>query len=306
MQESRWSARAAASLLAGALSGAAAAAPPAPTPSPTPIVGGGPVRSPGNADWASSPQEASSRAAAEQKLVFVEFDRSECGNCRRMDGLLYPAFDFEALLIPMVPVKLDLDTPAGKELAERYGIEEAPAVLITTAEGRLVFRMQGFLNAPDFYSHVERDLDSYRRFARRVDGEQITKLPAREALDMGRELYGRLDPGAALPRLERALGAPDATPAIRDEAREILAAVELDLGQTAASRRQIDLLIARTKDAARRERAELFRAQIPLAEGKAREALSLYRRFQKDHPRSPYLAQVESIIRKIEKAAPAK
>lgn len=307
MQKIERGRRPAVSLLTVLFAAAAPAAQqPPPAPSPTPIVGGGPVRSPGNADWAASLEEARARATAKDKLVFVEFDRAGCGNCQRMDSLLYPAFDFEALLIPMVPVKVDLGAPDGMELARRYGIDEAPAVLITTPEGRLVFRMQGFQNTPNFYGHVHQDLDLYRRFARRVEGQGISKLPAREALETGRELYQRLDPEAALPRLERVLAASDAAPAMRDEAREILAAVEFDLGQTAVSRKQIDILITQTRDAARRERAELFRAQIPLAEGRPGEALKLYREFQKDHPQSRYISQVESIIHKIEMGATAK
>jgi len=91
-----------------------------------------PVTSPGNAVWAATLDEARVRAAAEEKLVFLEFESPECGNCQRMDNLLYPAFDFEALLIGMVPVKLSLESTEGAELGARYGIAETPAVLITS------------------------------------------------------------------------------------------------------------------------------------------------------------------------------
>ena len=86
--------------------------------------------------------------------VYLEFDRADCGPCQRMDALLYPAFDFEALLIPMVPVKLSLESPEGQELARRYGIREAPSILVTTPEGRLVFLMQGFTNTREFYARI--------------------------------------------------------------------------------------------------------------------------------------------------------
>lgn len=275
---------------------ATAPAPPAPA---TPVV-----RSPGNAEWAADPDQARQRATAEGKLLFVEFDRKECGHCRRMDGLLYPAFDFEALLVSMAPVKVDLDSPDGRELAQRYGVRDAPSILITTPEGRLVFLMEGFVNPRDFYPRVHRDLDSYRRFAREVDAQDIPKLAAREALDTGRELYQRSDPTAARSRLKRAIAAPGASAAEREEAREILAAVELDLGEPAAARTTIERLIATTKDPDRRERAELFRAQIPLAERKPAEALALFRRFLREHPASAYRAQVDALIAELTKNAP--
>jgi tetratricopeptide (TPR) repeat protein len=282
-----------------ATSGAAAVAQ-EPTPVPTPITAQ-PVTSPGNAKWAATVEEAKARAASETKLVFLQFDREGrvCGLCRRMEGLLYPAMDFEALLIPMVPVKVPIDSPEGRELARRYGIKDAPAIVVTSPEGRIAFLMEGFLNAPDFYQHIHADLDAYRSFARRVESQDIARLPAREALETGTELYKRQDSESALPRLRRAASARDATPSVRDDARELLAAVELDLGEPAAARQTTDRLIATTRDAARRERAELFRAQIPLAENKPEEALRLFRRFQQDHPRSPYRSRVEEFIQKL-------
>ncbi len=294
-----------AALLSCLLSGASASAQtPAPTPTPPPIETPAEqptpvVRSPGNADWAPTVDEARRRAAEKDKFVFIEFDSKGCGNCQRMDQLLYPAFDFEALLIPMVPVKVWLESPEGKELAAQHAITDTPAILIESPEGRLVFLMQGFTSTPDFYEHVHKDLDAYKAFARKVDAQDIPKLPAREAFETARELYERGDSAAALPRLRRAISAPGGTTVLREDARELLAAVELDGRDTAASRRTIEHLIATTKDPKRRERAELFRAQIPLAENKPQEAYALFLKFEKDHPNSQYLPQVRELIARM-------
>lgn len=260
-----------------------------------PSAQGDPVRSPGNADWATTLEDARQRAASQKKFLFVEFDSRDCGNCKRMDNLLYRAFDFEALLVPMVPVKLMIDSGEGAELARRLGIKEAPAVLIRSPEGRMVVLMEGFSSTQDFYSNVRKELDTYRAFARKVETQDVAKLPAREALETGRELFQRGDPAAALPRLRRAAAHPGAKAVERDEARELLAAAELEGGDFKASRQTINRLIESTRDAARRERAELFRAQLPLAENKPEEADALYKKFEKDHPDSKYLPQVRAI-----------
>ncbi|HTO87974.1 MAG TPA: hypothetical protein VMR54_10675 [Thermoanaerobaculia bacterium] len=272
---------------------------PAPSATPTPLV-----RSPGNADWAVSLAEARQRASGQQKFIFVEFDRQGCGNCQRMDQLLYPAFDFEALLVPMVPIKVDLDSPEGQALGLRYEIDEAPSVLVVTPEGRLAFLMQGFQNAPDFYRHIHEQLDAYRRFARKIDAQDVAKLPAPEALSSGRELSQRHDPAAALPRLERVGRAPGGTDAMREEALELAASAELELGNPAAAQRTIQKLISSTKDPARQERAELFRAQIPLSANNPAEALKLLQDFRKAYPQSAYAAQVDAIIQKLQEARP--
>jgi thioredoxin-related protein len=260
------------------------------------------LRSPGNAVWASSFEEARKRAAAEEKLVFIEFEGEECGPCKRMQGLLYPAFDFEALLIGMVPVKVRLESTEAKELGIRYAVSEAPSILILSPEGRIVFRMEGFMNAPDFYRQVHADLDAYRKFARRVEQQDIPKLSASEAVATGRELYERSDPAAALPRLTRAATHPKATTVQREDAREIQAAVELELERPGAARQTINRLIATTRSPERKERAELFRAQIPLAENKPEEALALFRKFMKDYPKSAHLGQVIEFVERLESA----
>jgi hypothetical protein len=270
-----------------------------PTPAPTKVV-----RSPGNAQWASTPEEARSLAAAEKKFVFYEFDQAKCGKCQRMDQLLYPAFEFEALLIPMVPVKVMIDSGDGKRLAGRYGIEDVPAILVTTPQGRLVFQMQGFVNPQDFYPHIHKDLDAYRVFSKRIDAQDVSRLSAQAALDAGRELYRLTDSAAAQPRLARAISVPKAPPPVRDEAREILAAVEQDLGHLTASRDTIERLIATTRDPDRRERAELFRAQLSLADNKPADAYALFQKFQKDHPQSPYRSQVDALIARVEASLP--
>ncbi|HEY7114676.1 MAG TPA: hypothetical protein VIA45_17230 [Thermoanaerobaculia bacterium] len=267
----------------------------APAPTRTPVV-----RSPGNADWAHSIAVARDRAAKEKKLVFIEIDDRECGNCQRMDALLYPAFDFEALLVGMVPVKVRLDSFEGKTTAHRYEITEAPSILVVTPEGRLVFIMQGFQTAPAFYQHIHHDLNAYRAFEKKIDAQDVTKLPAAEALETGRQLFLARDSRTALPRLERVGKAPDATAAMREEALELTATAELDLGQAAASRQTIEKLMAATKDPDRRERAELFRAQIPLSEDKPAEALALFQAFQKAHPDSKYANGVNAMIRKLQ------
>jgi len=277
-----------------------------PTPAPGTVASGAAPKSAGNAEWAKTVAEARSRATAEKKLVFYEFDREGCGDCRRMDALLYPAFDFESVLIGTVPVKVMLDSDDGKALASRYNIQETPSILVTNPDGRLAFLMQGFKNAPDFYAHVRPDLDKYRTFAVRVDAQDVPKLSAKEAFQTGSELFARFDYEGARSRLKRAATAPDATPALKASALRGLAAAELQLGRPADARKTIEQAIAAAPDADHKQQAELFRAQIPLAENKPDEALALYRRFAKDHPDSKYLDRVKTFIDKLQAGGPPK
>ncbi|HEY2798831.1 MAG TPA: hypothetical protein VGK26_13145 [Thermoanaerobaculia bacterium] len=293
-------------LLAGGFAAGTATAAPEPVPQPTPhpeataATSTRQVKSPGNAEWAASADEARTRAAAQHKLVFYEFVSQGCGECGRMEGLLYPAFDFEALLIGMVPVRVDLVSKSGSELSDLYSIKETPSVAIATPTGRLVFLMQGFKTQGDFFAHVHKSLDTYRAWATTIDAQDVSSLGATEAFQSARQLFARFDFAEARPRFQRASVAPDATPAIRDAAKEGLAAAELQLGDPAKARTTIDGLITKTKDPEVKERAELFRAQIPLAMNQPEEALNLYKKFEKDHPQSKYKEQVRGLITRLE------
>ncbi|HEY1252358.1 MAG TPA: tetratricopeptide repeat protein [Thermoanaerobaculia bacterium] len=280
--------------------------PAAPPAAPGPGTSARTVKSPGNAEWAANAADARARATAEHKLVYYEFVSQSCGECGRMEGLLYPAFDFEALLVGMVPVRLDLVSKEGSELSERYSIKETPSVAIATPAGRLVFLMQGFKTQGDFFSHVRKSLDSYRAWANTIDAQNVSALGASDAYQSARQLFARFDYSEARPRFKRASAAPDATPAIRDSAKEGLAACELQLNDPAQARKTIDGLIAATKDPEVKERAELFRAQIPLAQNRPEEALTLYKKFEKDHPQSKYKEQVRDFISRLETGEPPK
>jgi len=280
--------------------------PPRPRTRPTPAAPARVVKSPGNAEWAQSVDEARQRAAAQHKLVYYEFASQGCGECGRMESLLYPAFDFEALLIGMVPVRVDLVSKAGTELSELYSIRETPSVAIATPTGRLVFLMQGFRNPRDFFPHVHKSLDAYRAWAKTIDAQDVSTLSAADAYQSGRQLFSRFDFAEARPRFQRAIAAPGASPAIRDGAKEGLAAAELQLKDPAKARKTIDGLIATTKDPEVKERAELFRAQIPLAQNQPEQALDLYKKFQKDHPQSKYKEQVSGLITRLETGEPPK
>ncbi len=277
------------------------ATPPAASPNPE---ANRPVQSPGNAEWAPDVAFAKKRAAAQKKLVYYEIGGETCGDCRRMQGLLYPAFDFEALLIGMVPVQVKLESAEGQAIGERYSITETPAVLITTPEGRLVFQMQGFKDAGDFYRHAHKDIDAYRKFAAVVDAQDVKTLSAEEAYSSGRALYTRLDYDGAALRLQRAADAPGATPELKESALMGLAAAERQLGHIGAARGTARKVVATTKNADQKERAELFLAELDLTENKPGDALVAYKKFVKDHPKSPYLEKVRGFIAKLEAAAP--
>ncbi len=259
------------------------------------------MTSPGNAQWAATIDEARAQAAEQKKLVFYEVDSQNCGECARMKSLLYPAFDFEALLIGMVPVRVDITTHDGDRLTELYGIKETPSVAIATPTGRLVFLMQGFKSQGDFFGHVHKSLDGYRAWAKTIDAQDVATLSAKEAYAIGapavRPVRLRRGPASLQARdggSRRHAGHPRTRPS-----RAWRPPSSSSTSPRRPARRSTSSSPA-TKDPEVRERAELFRANIALVQNQNAEALSLYKKFEKDHPNSKYLEQVRGFITHLE------
>ena len=88
---------------------------------------------PGHAQWATTYGQARELAGPANKLVFVELTKPDCGQCKRMETLLYPAAQFEMKILRMVPVKLELSSAEATEITARYGLKDAPSVLVRAA-----------------------------------------------------------------------------------------------------------------------------------------------------------------------------
>jgi hypothetical protein len=272
----------------------------APPPAP-PIPSG-----PGHAQWASTYAQARELAGPANKLVFVELTKPDCGQCKRMETLLYPAAQFEMMILRMVPVRLEVAGPEAAGLSARYGLNDAPSVLVVTPEGILVFRADGFDDALSFYTHLHNSLVDWDKLHARLLHEDETRDDPADQLALGRELLRRFAPEEALPRLERAARSSRAVPKTRHEAEGLLANVELALKKFDAARATVNAILVRSTDPDEREQAELFRAQISLAEGKPEEARRRYERFLKQHPKSRHREDVRAMLKRLATAPESK
>ena len=98
------------------------------------------------ADW----EAAQTRAKAEKKLYFVDFDASYCASCRNMDASTYQD---PALATYMegnvVALRLDVQDFEGIMWSQKYEVEALPTMLIFNEEGKLVKRLVGYKSAKD-------------------------------------------------------------------------------------------------------------------------------------------------------------
>ena len=284
---------------AGASPQSASAAP----TEPAPVVEKVP-NAPGKAIWEATYAKARERAARDTKVVFVEFTEPGCGNCARMEALLYPAANFEMMLLRMVPVKLDRTSAEAAPIAERYGITESPAALVVSPGGALIFRVNGFDNPGEFYGHVQQSMAEWDKLHLRMIHEPEFRDDPKQELALGTALALRFDPEEAAPRFARAAGSKAADPATRDLARTYLASAQFKMKKYEDARATIAEILETSRDPQVREQAELFRGEIAIAEGRREEARRTIVAFLRDHPESKLRGNARQMLTSIPAGAP--
>jgi thiol:disulfide interchange protein len=92
------------------------------------------------------------RASSESKPVFVVFETSWCGYCRKMNRTTFKDPAVVDVLNGMVAIKVNADDD--RELASRYGVSGYPSLLVLDAAGRVRARTSGFLESRAFLDWV--------------------------------------------------------------------------------------------------------------------------------------------------------
>jgi thiol:disulfide interchange protein len=105
-------------------------------------------------------------AAAESKPLFVVFETSWCGYCRKMNRSTFKDPGVVERLNELVAVKIDAEDDekvngySGRELASRYGVAGYPALLVLGPGGQVHSRTSGYLDPRAFLDWVEQGIRS--------------------------------------------------------------------------------------------------------------------------------------------------
>jgi thiol-disulfide isomerase/thioredoxin len=94
-------------------------------------------------------EAALKQAAAQKKIVFIDFYTTWCGPCKMLDRTTWQDPAVVSLLTEKtIPLKVDAEKETA--LAERYKIDAYPTLLLVKPDGSVLDRLVGYRDAPTF------------------------------------------------------------------------------------------------------------------------------------------------------------
>jgi thiol:disulfide interchange protein len=105
--------------------------------------------------WAASWDDALAAASNQDQAVLVTFYADWCIWCTRLENTTMADREVAGFLAGnLVPVRLDVEGD-GERLSRDYGVNGLPTVLIVSAAGEEISRIEGYLPPGDFLEWVK-------------------------------------------------------------------------------------------------------------------------------------------------------
>ncbi len=121
----------------------------APTTAPT-----GAHSAPAKVWFEGSYADGLAQARATSKLVFIDFNTTWCGPCRKLEKETFSKPEVQAELAQMVSMSIDAESQAGLPLAQKFHISGYPEMLVLEASGKELGRISGFKSPKDFLALI--------------------------------------------------------------------------------------------------------------------------------------------------------
>ncbi len=103
------------------------------------------------------------KAAAEQKLVFVDIYTSWCGPCKVMATKVFTQEKVgQKFNADFVPFMIDAEKGEGVQLAEKYAVDSYPTYLFIDSSGVLQYKIIGSMTADKLLAEAASALKKYK------------------------------------------------------------------------------------------------------------------------------------------------
>jgi thiol:disulfide interchange protein len=96
-------------------------------------------------EWVTDFEQGQAIAEQTDRPMMVAFHADWCGVCTRMEREVYSRQDVGEAVTGWVPIKVDVDAEPG--VADQFHVEPLPTMVLLSAEGEVLARREGYLNA---------------------------------------------------------------------------------------------------------------------------------------------------------------
>ncbi|MEO6327261.1 MAG: tetratricopeptide repeat protein [Thermoanaerobaculia bacterium] len=279
-----------------------AAAPAAPAASRDPSHGSAVSGQAGlEVKWADTWDEAVREAKKLPKgRIIVDLVEDNCGECDRMDKLVIPSTSFYAFTKDKIPVRLLRSSEDGKRIAAQFGINQVPAWLVLTTDSVLCGLLVGSESQTGWFNNFIETEKHWATYQQKLEQEQKSPGDRELVFQVAEESFKRGSVVRSESRFRRLAEDQRVTPEMRDTSLSYLAIIELEGRRIPEAARDLEQILKVSKDPKLRERAELRLADVEIARARLDLAVERLRRFKKDHPASPFVAEANELLTAVE------
>lgn len=132
------------------------------------------------------------KAKAQHKKVLADFRAPWCPACIRLETEVFDQKNFQTATRDLIKVSLNVDLPANKPLAERYGAKAIPTLVLMDAGGNELYRSLDYkpaaLLAGEIRAAVKNEKWTYEQLKKKAEAGD-----AKAALVLGRREFKALD-----------------------------------------------------------------------------------------------------------------
>lgn len=149
-------------------------------------------------------EQALTAAARSHSLVIVAIHGESCGQCGQLDDEIWATAQGRAITAELIALRIDTDSPAGREFKRIYPVTGTPTVIALDAEGREISRITSYTDRNRFleqFALLRSGVDPLPGLEATLDADSTDLSTASELLEIYliRKLEGSAE--SLLPRI---------------------------------------------------------------------------------------------------------
>ncbi len=251
--------------------------------------------------WLKSFTAAQKIAKEHNELIFVDLFADWCGWCHKMEQEVFPSEVFQKATNNKVLLRLNTeDAGEGTKIAQQFGISTLPTFLLLTPEGTIAGIIRGYFPANEFVRALNDTETSYKAFVKQVKEEPAITMDYTKRLELAtafRSRYALTESETRFKKLTTETGVPAN---VRDSAYYELALTQVLEKHYDDSLKTIRKFATVQSKGEAFEKSRLLAGDIYVQQGNYKSALSEFRSFKANFPKSQYIANVDVVLPQLE------